>query len=462
MGNALGPKLGLRSRAEDLDQAIRDHLVLAIFELPDSKTEAVGITIAGMAMMLAAIVRGRRVRIASAHAAGTGSHTSDSDWPAIGQLLHDLPPGDLELGGIDLPAVTRCHVAESLRVELPRESRYSKRLHRIGNNLRSLVVHFQRGVEVLIDEDLQRLQHAEDGFFANLAATADAIFLRAHIEQGVVDQLFLADKDAGCLWSADILAAAEGDHVEAECRILPEPLFRRHVGCGIGESVEVVCPGDFDGLRPADLALVGQNIGEVDRHRLRIDGGNYLFARLDFDQLRARLPDLMVERIAMALLDDDFVSGEIAYVGNVAHARLKVFGHHAGVADHHGRGRAAGHQTGVAGGRLTQFRDELAGGDLEFVEQNEVLVASSDELHDLRPHHRSTDNGYGAVNIDERCDSQLGVDVASGTQASGDWYDGSAVDRWSGALGLLKKETRSAQLCRSEEAAGSGPKCGEK
>ena len=68
--------------------------------------------------------------------------------------------------------------------------------------------------------------------------------------------------------------------------------------------------------------------------------------------------------------------GKLPYVGNVAHAGLKVFGHHAGVADDHGCGRATCHQTGVAGGGLTQFRDELTGSDLKFVDQNEVLVAS--------------------------------------------------------------------------------------
>src|ERR1700690_3879524 len=65
-----------------------------------------------------------------------------------------------------------------------------------------------------------------------------------------------------------------------------------------------------------------------------------------------------------------------------------------GVADHHGRGRAAGHQTGVAGGRLTKLRNELAGGDLEFVEQNEVLVASqigSSRPPWPRPRRRSPD-----------------------------------------------------------------------
>src|SRR2546429_5209926 len=56
----------------------------------------------------------------------------------------------------------------------------------------------------------------------------------------------------------------------------------------------------------------------------------------------------MIERIAMALLDDHFVPRKIAYIRDVAHPRLKVFRHHAGISDDHGRGGAGRHQTGVA------------------------------------------------------------------------------------------------------------------
>ncbi len=128
------------------------------------------------------------------------------------------------------------------------------------------------------------------------------------------------------------------------------------------------------GLRAADLSFVRQNIGEVDCHRLRIDGRNHLFSRLDFDQFCAGLADLVVKRISVALLDDDFVSGKIADVGNVAHAGLEVFGHHAGVADDHGRRRAPRHQSGIARGRLAQLRNKLAGCDLKLVDQNKCSL----------------------------------------------------------------------------------------
>ena len=72
---------------------------------------------------------------------------------------------------------------KSLRVELPRKRRHAELLHCVGDDLCARVVHSQRGVVVLVDEDLQRLQQGEDRLLADLAATADAIFLRAHVQQ---------------------------------------------------------------------------------------------------------------------------------------------------------------------------------------------------------------------------------------------------------------------------------------
>ena len=77
-------RLGLWSGAEDLYQPVRDHLVLAIFELPDSKAEAV--RVARMSMMAPVFVTGRRARIASAQAAGACAHTANTDWPGVGSF----------------------------------------------------------------------------------------------------------------------------------------------------------------------------------------------------------------------------------------------------------------------------------------------------------------------------------------------------------------------------------------
>ena len=135
---------------------------------------------------------------------------------------------------------------------------------------------------------------------------------------------------------------------------------------------------------------------------------------------------------------------KLADIGNVAHTRLKIFGHHAGIADDHRRGRSARHQAGIARGRLTQLRDKLTGGDFQFVDQHEVFVAPANQLHHFRLHHRSADDRDSAIDVDQRRHAKLGIDVAGGTKAAGDRYDGIAVDGGRGRFGLLLPENHAA------------------
>src|ERR1700692_3017276 len=64
-------RLDFRSCAEDLDQAVRDCLFLALFELPDGKAETVRVT--RRPTIFGVVVTDSRVRIASAHAARAGA-----------------------------------------------------------------------------------------------------------------------------------------------------------------------------------------------------------------------------------------------------------------------------------------------------------------------------------------------------------------------------------------------------
>src|SRR6516164_8904222 len=118
----------------------------------------------------------------------------------------------------------RGDIAESLRIKLSRQRSHTKCFYRIGDDLSAFVVHLQRRIVVLIDEHFERLESTANGFLADFAATTDAVLLRAHVKQGVANQIFFANQNAGCLWAANSLAAAKRDHVEAECRISPEPL----------------------------------------------------------------------------------------------------------------------------------------------------------------------------------------------------------------------------------------------
>src|ERR1700722_20191896 len=90
-----------------------------------------------MAMVDVLILRRGRVRIASTHTAGAGAHAANTDWPRVGQLLHDFGPGDVELRAIDLPAITRRHVTQGLRVELPGKRGDAELLHCLGDRTSS-------------------------------------------------------------------------------------------------------------------------------------------------------------------------------------------------------------------------------------------------------------------------------------------------------------------------------------
>src|SRR5262249_29739943 len=150
-----------------------------------------------------------RIGVATAHTAGTGAHAADAERPCVREFLHNLGACNVELGRIDLPGVTRSDVAKSLGIELTRKRAPTELLDRIGDDLSTLVVEFESGVKVLIDEHLESFEEAENCFLPDLAAAADAILLWTHVEQGVANQLFLADQEAGSLRAANVLAAAE-------------------------------------------------------------------------------------------------------------------------------------------------------------------------------------------------------------------------------------------------------------
>src|SRR5215469_13664015 len=188
---------------------------------------------------------------------------------------------DVEFGAINLPAVMGGHVSQSLGIELSRLDRDSESLNGTGNHIGLAVISTQRVVIILIHKDLKRLEHAENGFFANFATTPNPIFLRAHVEQRVPHQLFLADQYAGGLRTTDVFSTTESDQVEAEGGIFPEPAHRRDVGSRVVEGVKAMLFCDGYGFRTAHFAFVGENIVEMDCDCFWIDGRNHLFAGLD-------------------------------------------------------------------------------------------------------------------------------------------------------------------------------------
>ncbi len=102
--------------------------------------------------------------------------------------------------------------------------------------------------------------------------------------------------------------------------------------------------GDLDHLGPAHLAAVRLDVDEVHRQRLRIDGVDHLLLRLHLHERHARLANLVVEVVAMSLLNDDLGLWKARQIRTGLETRLKVLGQHAGITHHDACSHAARHQ----------------------------------------------------------------------------------------------------------------------
>ena len=167
-GHDIGRPLGLGCDRENFDQARGDELVLAGLELPNSKAEGIGV---GLAAMLVWILARGGIGIAPAHAADVGTHAADAERTGVGELLHDLLTGDVELGAIDLPAVMRRDVAKRLGIELARQSGDAELCDRVGNDLGALVVHLQSLFVVLVHENFPGLSESRRWFLCRLCSS---------------------------------------------------------------------------------------------------------------------------------------------------------------------------------------------------------------------------------------------------------------------------------------------------
>ena len=83
-----------------------------------------------------------------------------------------------------------------------------------------------------------------------------------------------------------------------------------------------------DGFRAAHFAFVGENVGEVNRYRFGLMAAT-ISSRVSTSTSFAPVCRIWWSNGWRWLLDDDFISGEIANIWNREHARFEVFGHHA-------------------------------------------------------------------------------------------------------------------------------------
>ena len=174
-----------------------------------------------------------------------------------------------------------------------------------------------RGV-ILLDEQAQRREQADDLFFADLAATADAV-LRQALEPGLVDKMRRrrpqlvehveievlqggghhevapAAQDAGGLRPADRLAAGEGHQVRAGLDEPPQVARRRQLRRGVDQNRHAGGMSDLHHLlepRPGVRAghpvhgggAFGQRIGDFPRLGVARARPGIAIGQADLDQ----------------------------------------------------------------------------------------------------------------------------------------------------------------------------------
>lgn len=113
-------------------------------------------------------------------------------------------------------------------------------------------------------------------------------------------------------------------------------------------------------------------------------------------------------------------------------------------------------------GEFAEFGNELSCGDFEVVDQDEMLIALANQLHDFGLHNRTADHGDRAADIDERSNSKFGVDVARGAEAVGDRDDWIAIDGRSDGFVFLTEEAGGIAFRGGKEPAGERGEQAEK
>ena len=159
---------------------------------------------------------------------------------------------------------------------------------------------------VFIEEELERLNHSHDFFLAHLLTAAQSVLVRTVVEQRMGHQFFTSNQHAGALRSTDRLPAAERNQVIAHIGVVPQMRNRRRIGCGIIHARDVVLLRQLYPLVHLDLPRGIGEIRKVHHRRALIYCGAQLILCFDHHQLDSRGTQLVIKRIAMRLLNDDF------------------------------------------------------------------------------------------------------------------------------------------------------------
>src|SRR3989442_3213629 len=113
--------------------------------------------------------------------------------------------------------------------------------------LQAVLPFFGERVVIFAEEKFQRLDHSDNFFFADFLTAAERVLVRAVVEQGICDQIFVADEQSSALRAANRFTSTESDEVVTHVGVIPE---MRDGGCIGGPIVYAKEGGLPRPLRP--------------------------------------------------------------------------------------------------------------------------------------------------------------------------------------------------------------------
>ena len=171
---------------------------------------------------------------------------------------------------------------------------------------------------VFFQVQFERLHHPDNFFLANFLAAANRVLVRTVVQQCIPDQILAPDQQSGTLRTAHSFAPAERDQVVSHVGVIPQMRHRGRIRGCIIHAWNVVLLPQLDPFVNFDLPRRIGKIRKMHHRRPIAHRLPHLIASFDLHQFDPGISQLVIERVAMRFLNDDFRfhAGEIRYLAD--------------------------------------------------------------------------------------------------------------------------------------------------
>src|SRR2546427_2868296 len=195
---------------------------------------------------------------------------------------------------------------------------------------------------------------------------------------------------------------------------------RRRICCSIIHAGNVVLFRQFHPLIHFDLPLRIGEVAEVHHRSSWTDCLTQIIPAFHLNKFHACGAELMIEGIAMRLLDDDLGlhSGEIGYLPDES---FIVAGENASESRLHRRSSPGGNQSGVSLGQFEHFSNSFSGSYFQLRHPDKMASRLAQNSFKSGPIHLAPEHGHGSLTVDDGRDSQFVVRIARLPEATNAW-----------------------------------------